>query len=74
MDRWRVAQGGFPHGWESPFFTSNDPYAAINAYEGWTPQHMMIVAIFDDHGEGEPLDPHRVEEILDNEHEERHAS
>jgi hypothetical protein len=68
--RWHVAQGGYPHGWESPFLKTDDANEAMRAYEEWTPQHMMTVAIFDDQkGEGAPLDPHAVEEILDQEYE-----
>lgn len=69
--RWSLCWGGYPHGWEPPVVESDDPYVVIKAYESIpTPYpHMSTVAIFDDNGEGRPLDPEAVEEILDNEYE-----
>jgi hypothetical protein len=65
--------GGFPDGWEPPFLTTACPYEAIKAYEAANPGHMQTVAIFDANGEGEPLDPERVEEILDAEYDRTHV-
>lgn len=66
--RWHVAYGGYPDGWNDPFCMTNDPYVAMQAYDSAEPGHMQTVAIFDDaKGEGAPLDPHAVEEILDAE-------
>lgn len=65
--RWRVAYGGYPDGWDSPFLETDDPYEAMMAHDLAKPGRMQTVAIFDNNGEGEPLDPNAVEEILDNE-------
>lgn len=69
--RWHVAIGGYPHGWDNPFLKTDDANAAMKAYENVGPlPRMTTVAIFDDaKGEGQPLDPHAVEEILDDEFE-----
>jgi hypothetical protein len=71
MPRWHVAQGGYPDGWEPPFLKTDDANEAINAFEQWTPPYRMsICRIFDDAcGEGQPLDPHQVEDILQDEYE-----
>jgi hypothetical protein len=58
--RWHVAYGGYPDGWERPFCMTNDPYAAMLAYDSAEPD--------DRNGEGQPLDPHAVEDSLDDEY------
>lgn len=72
--RWSVAYGGYPDGWDMPFCMTNDPYVAMQSYDEASPGRMQTVAIFDDNGEGEPLDPHAVEEILDREYERAEAN
>ena len=71
MARWLVAVGGYPDGWEPPHFESDDPLLAIGAYEQTRREFegvaMTTVAIFDNDGEGQPLDPEAVLERLEAE-------
>lgn len=67
--RWSVCVGGYPNGWEPPVLETDDPEAAIARYEQTRERlrgggyRYLTVAIFDDNGEGEPLDPERVREL-----------
>lgn len=70
--RWHVAVGGYPDGWDTPAFKTDDPLLAIGSYEQIRREHegelMTTVAIFDDRcGEGEPLDPEQVLDRLEDE-------
>lgn len=68
--RWSVRVGGYPNGWESPALETDDPAAAIARYEATRERlraggyRYLTVAIFDDNGEGEPLDPDRLYERM----------
>jgi hypothetical protein len=68
--RWSVCVGGYPNGWDSPMFSTDDPEDAISIYEkvrdGLRARHARwtTVAIFDDNGEGEPLQPERMRERM----------
>lgn len=71
--RWSVRIGGYPNGWEPPIFSTDDPEDAISIYgkvrDAQRARHARYttVAIFDDNGEGEPLDGERVRERLEEE-------
>lgn len=71
--RWSVCVGGYPNGWQPPVLETNDPLLAIAQYEFASADlrashaRMTTVAIFDDNGEGEPLQPEQVLERLADE-------
>lgn len=67
--RWSVCRGGYPNGWEPPLIETDDPREAVRVYAEATERRarMTTVAIFDDNGEGEPLDPELVDERLESE-------
>lgn len=67
--RWSVCVGGYPNGWEPPLIETDDPREAVRVYAKATEStaRMTTAAIFDDHGEGEPLSPEQVDERLDRE-------
>lgn len=64
--RWSVCIGGYPGGWDSPIFESDNPDAVETVYiaaeASIQGRSMTTVAIFDDHGEGEPLGPEQMME------------
>lgn len=59
--------GGYPHGWGGPVMTSDDPEEAIARYERERARHAgqrAVVALFDRLGDGEPLYPDVVRDLV----------
>lgn len=69
--RWSVRIGGYPNGWEPPVLETDDPETAITRYSRERDRirggghRYTTVAIFDDNGEGEPLQPDEVRERVE---------
>lgn len=60
--RWSVCKAGYPYGWEDPLIETDDAQAAVDVYEA-IPRpfpRFTTAALFDAHGDGEPLGPDAV--------------